>query len=1420
MASSNPPSRVSDPEDLPDLPDAEVQASTMIQQRAPRKRKRRNEEEEEEDQDKLPVSKLLKLGTSYEGRQRLFNQMVVDAGLKRAILDIRREEIQHTRKQKSKASKSKANKKRIARETAEGDEGTEEEFNIYSIPGVLNLPQGLRESLVKTVRSIREEAIARITVENVVRMQEIVSNMEAALATSPITAREEDIENELFEAARVATLDVSPQIAENAVKDVVQVITEIDTMDTHQRQKRLQQTDGVEESKSEEATRENEKRKKQREMQERKAEKRRIHAERSREIAMRQMMMAEDTVEKEKRKARRKRAKANKTQDPEDIQDAMDAEADVEVAQEILTEKRDAMEDIETALQELMDIDVEDGVVDMEFDPHELANYQNATMDEVVVEMDVERDGATDMVGVTEEDNRTVPMQTDILAHVSDKIVRMLKDFSKRFREKRAAKQAEEDAEMSAFADMFAEIASTGEGNLAAYKLKIEKILKEWDVLSPARCVYINNRLLMEADTRLKEMKKLEEEGKPFIDELRFYEYVRDRQIQFLKESREKHPSLLALRPESDDEFMERFQRMLKKHNDLIEKTDLTQPNAEIDRMMMLLEEQYVKEIPRFEGLKTKMAKAFENATEYMMKIFREHGNKDGFHDIKEYETARKIYNQYQDEMSNAYEEVSTMLDRGDDDVKKDWNKMWQLLNKFETLRTEAKPVETWQAVSAIIRDQVNTDADQYSRQMQELFNTELKQIGDLLFAPYETPPPGSPPDKMFFIAYDNYKELFNRYMSMRKFFMDAAANNFDWKRSDWKVYEGLSAEIETLRRTMANYNKKLRDPHKIEKELAERQKLLAGVLEDQNKELRAMGRPRTEYQIHEQDILEKIDQSRANIRSEWTTQQITKLIFQNFPTSWTGAIASLEEEITELRRRVQTDISAFGPFLSHTISNIWDRFSQKIQNVRPDERIQFMEAVEAEKQFLTEQISNEAMRYNRSKLYKASRPGLEKLQDFVMNPESFTPKDKTTMINDTSIGLYMSNTRRLMSLIDQAMRLRQRMVSEPYRVMGMEGAKEAPQFDMILTHLFPPSQVDLKLRFLMHLPNRKKYENGPFVKAIKMLFPDFDLTTLSNENFITRVSEISQSSKEFLKNVVGMTPIAWSDFENQADELTRLEYEILTQVEDKPIEDDPNRDLEQQFQPTDAPPVDRDAGAVMNDAGLRVNPTFNPVSQGQITRDAIDDAKRVSYIQIAGSLASVFLDPPDTTDPYVPLHVAPAKFFFSKDNYKALSDQFASMRPLQPKQTVDDPNGKIEEILSRYGKFLGIRKRATQRTDHPILIQQEAIELIEFVNAFKAYGQQTSGNYVHPVMDGQQNVQNAQNPGPAAPVPAPARGGADTNIDPNDTGESISDPLISGLRSAYQSAPRAPGGGGGGGVDEEGDAPDDGLWGEWAPPE
>ena len=1100
------------------------------------------------------------------------------------------------------------------------------------------------------------------------------------------------------------------------------------------------------------------------------------------------------------------------------------------VVETVHRDDEDQMEDmlveaLETAAPEITD----------EKERHSIAKV---AMENVQMEMEIDDnkvsppplpddDDVEELMDGVEQNSRKPPqpMETDeVEAKRGERkktIQRLFQKLSRKYKGEKVEKAAREEEAMNVFADQFARFATTGSGGFAAYKLSIEKLLNQYDVLTPARCVFINNRLLREVEERGVTLNQLEHDGKPFVDELRMFEYVRDRQLEFFNQIKDMHPSVFYHREESDDEFMERFQRLISKYN----KTLIDEKSKNQDSTVKLLQNQIDAETPRFNQLQKIIEENFNNMSEYVKLLVVEESGRNAYNDIETYKLANNVYARFQEDMLKTYDDFYNTYHEFEDDSLVDWNKLWKLSNTFVREMKEKTPYENWKAISETIRKEVNEDAHNYSLSMVKLFEEDLKEIGEILFEPYE---PGK-----YFKTYTNYKELFNRYMSMRNYFMGEAEKNnnmLSWTRAKWDKYHALEKDIEWIRTSMKSNTRPIRDRQDIERELERREFLIASILRKEDALLAKQGKTRDsknkrdQYHFHEMDMLEKVDQSRKDLTAEWTADQLTyNFLFKEFPKSWTEAISGLEAEVTELRRRVQHDISAFGPFLSHVISNIWNKFSQKIQNVRPDQREDFMTAVETEKKRLYELIANEAYGHTGSKKYKNAAEGPEILKDFVMDPNSFTPKDKTRMVNDTSIGLYMSNTRRLLSLIDQAMRLRQRMVSEPYRVMGLEGAKEAPKFDMVLTHLFPPSQVELKLRFLMQMPNREKYMNGPFVKAIKMLFPDFDLNRLSNENFITEVSQISQASKEFLKTVVGMTPIAWSDFENQADELTRIEYEILSQVEDKPVED-PAREQDSTFQPTDAPPYDRDAGAVMNDAGLRVNPTFNPVTQGQITRDAIDDAKRVSYIQIAGSLASVFLDPPDSTDPYVPLHVSAAKFFFSKDNYKTLGDQFDSMRPLQPKQTVDDPNGKIEEILSRYGKFLGIKKRATIPTDHPILIQQEAIELTEFVNAFKSYGQQTAGNYVHPVDPTPLSTSNGNS---GAPQPSASNSGpkpnSGENVDPNDAGESVSDPLISGLRAAYQSAPRYPGDTGGagdtGGGGEDGGGNDDALWGAWAPP-
>lgn len=913
----------------------------------------------------------------------------------------------------------------------------------------------------------------------------------------------------------------------------------------------------------------------------------------------------------------------------------------------------------------------------------------------------------------------------------------------------------------------------------AAYKLKLETLLQQYDIMQPAHCAFVNNYLLNEIATT----SETESEER--------LQYLTELQQAFQKQALETHPALLGPRPETDEEFAQRYQRMLDKHKSLLAKFPNLSEKETIE--VQALEAQIDDELRDFQ--ERIMAPVDTNVTrlvEYMTRL--ESANVDGvYNDIPGYKEANQIFEKQRKEMIKHFNAFAQNYHKHEDAAQLNWKDLYfEMKDLMEVIELD-KPVENWEYATNEIRKQTNQEADMYSGMIMDLGKKDLIQAGEQLFAAYE---PGE-----YYVDYPNYPELFEMYHKIRRFFIDAEAHGYNFRRANWDVYETLRSDIEWMRQSMATHAEHLRDPVKIQDALKRRETVLAEMLR-REKMLVDNIPAKFQYHHHEMQLLKDIDQSRANLTAEWMTDRLTHgILFKHFPENWTQAIEELSAEVMELRRNIQNDISAFGPFLSFSVGKIWQNFSNKIQNVRPDEREKYMQAIEAEKQYLYKAISNESYRLVGSKLHNAAKQGPELLKQFVLDPTSFNDRNKTQLLENTSIGMYFSDTRRLLDLIDQSIKLRHRMIDEPYRIMGIEGARDAPKFDMVLTHLYPPSQVELKLRFLLQTSNRKKYENGPFIKAIKLLQPDFNIDSIGPDNFLSIVSSIQSGATEFVKTSVARTPIAWSDFEAQAEELTRLEYEILSHVQDKPIETD-HTALDTSFQGIDEAPADTDAGAVANSGGLRTNPTFNPVTQGQITRDAIDDAKRVSYIQMVGTLASVFLDAPDTqSDPYVPMHVGAAKFFFSKDNYGNLQQQFESMRPLHPKKTLPDPNGSIEENLSKYGKVLGIRKRMTRPTDHPILVQQEAIEIEELVTAFKTYGQQTSGNYIHPVADvdagAQQGGGGAQGGGGgdvgAATLDDTASGKKKKNVNPEDTGESISDPLISGLRSAYRDNNNAP---------------------------
>ena len=625
------------------------------------------------------------------------------------------------------------------------------------------------------------------------------------------------------------------------------------------------------------------------------------------------------------------------------------------------------------------------------------------------------------------------------------------------------------------------------------------------------------------------------------------------------------------------------------------------------------------------------------------------------------------------------------------------------------------------------------------------------------------------------YMLIDRLGEIFNEYYTIREKLSKDKQNKAIFEETDWKWATQVEVDLLKLSDKIDKFSKPIRDEQKIITDINIRAKYMEDLMKKQkdfqNKEGFLYSPER-----HEKDAYKNIVKSEKNVRAEFSAKEIYNVLTKDFPKNYPDAVMRLESEVINLKTAIREDISSFGPFLHQVVNQMYDRFRSQIQNVNAQDRARFDAAIESEKKFLQKIVTKEAYSRTGAKLLNATKDG--RLQKYVLDPTTFSEHDREAMMMYTPVGLYMSETRRLLDLVSQTMDLRKRMVIDVHKTLNMEGNPDAVKFDVVLSNLCPPSQVELKLRYLLTLPPdaRKKYENGRFVQAVKMIDANFDISTVGNDNFLEVVSTIGQSSKSFLQDIVGATPISWSDFESMGNELVRSQTAILSQVRDKPVENDTEAQQVQQA-PPDSFGYDQDAGAQNTDSGLRVNSTFNPATQGQITRDKIDDEKRSQYIQMVGSMVGTFLEASED-EPYVPMHPSAAKFYFSGDNYKSLKSQYQSMRPLIPKQPMADPNTYIEEMVSYYGPILGIKNRKSTFQDHPAYIQKEALELQEFVNSFQNYTTATGGNYVH--------AQQSEAPPQSMPQQQQQPKEDNPQINPTSTGEEDTDPFRAGLRSAF----------------------------------
>ncbi|MGZ8545897.1 MAG: hypothetical protein ACXWVU_00755 [Sulfuricurvum sp.] len=627
----------------------------------------------------------------------------------------------------------------------------------------------------------------------------------------------------------------------------------------------------------------------------------------------------------------------------------------------------------------------------------------------------------------------------------------------------------------------------------------------------------------------------------------------------------------------------------------------------------------------------------------------------------------------------------------------------------------------------------------------------------------------------------DEFKKMFNMFLKMRE---EMGKHSVKDKKPDIDFVNRMAVQIQEFETILKNNGKQTRDMAEIRKDIATKRQMFKVFTDSEHNKKRLKGFS-YHYARADKRIHDDLNTSIRSINAEITIQDIMEYLKNNTDQNFEQAIERLNQDFLQLEQQIIDDPSAYSHNMNQIFEATFNRYKTMIGKVNTQDRKKFEEALEMEKESLRRIISKKV--YEQWGLIKATKD--VNLQKLIMDPTTFQNIEPKDAIPFTNAGMTIRESRRLMGIMKELSQVRQRMTEEVHKKMNREHDNEAWKFDLICTHVFPPSQVEFKLRYYMKLSNesKNKYKKGVFMKAIKALLPDFDPDKLSKEDFLAKVNEINQSSKSFLQSKTEGTSMSWSDFEEMGNYATRGEAEIVTQLDldPKATFGDDYKEGGNDIEPGSNPNPNPDP---TGNGPKKDQDSFNPSPVGQLLRDQIDDAKRQDYIRMIGSIASTSLEPPQE-EAYVPLHPRSAKYFFNGDNYKALQKQFDAQHPIIPKTTVNNPMRLIQSIIKKYGPILGVKKSKTSEADHPGLIQKEAIELNELVSAFSRYTSATTGEFNQDAGPSEEQSKQpqteAQNQKEEQPTAMQTEETAKTTnqefINPLSNGEEVSDQYISG---------------------------------------
>ena len=704
------------------------------------------------------------------------------------------------------------------------------------------------------------------------------------------------------------------------------------------------------------------------------------------------------------------------------------------------------------------------------------------------------------------------------------------------------------------------------------------------------------------------------------------------------------------------------------------------------------------------------------------------------------------------------------------DDLRNKINEMKKSLGDEEDLdkyQEGLKALEDMMTTYDELDKRVSVTSGDFKRRLTDLSEEFNDQI-TFMYQPYT--------HGRDYTVYENFPEIYKLQLSARGK-IDKLLKDFDFskdkkERFSSKALAELSAELDKLQ-AFKERSHKTRDEDEILSDLEKRKE----VALSSSKSVDDKGLPQKEKVGDKyvdpltKKIVNNIERSYNTAVAEYAADKGTEYLFQDAPETMTDYIMSMKEKIQRFMDQANQDVTAIGPTMTEIAEQLMNQFEQSMTDV---DRKMYEEHLAGEKKHVRKVLSEQFYKQMGLSLH-SSTTSSDLLKQFVMDPTTFTSASAQDRFLRTPLGLRLGESQRLLGLAQNLVDLRQQMMGEALTRMNMEGVEDGVKFDLVATHLFPPSQVELKLKYLRSLKpdDRSKFMDGPFMKAVKSLVPGFDIENIDAGNFLDSVNQIQKETGDYLRKITGT---GFESFTSLGDQISRLEFSLLSQVRNQPIED---QIKSKENRGDDAPPSDPDSGAVKVIDGVSYNPTYNPSTNNQIIRDQIDDNKLRNYTLTERS----------EKEAYVPMHVGASRFFFGKESYQSLAGQFDSLRPLIPKNPIKNPMSTITSIIGQYGEVLHIKKPKTSFTSHPALIQKEAIELSEMVNAYKAYISQTIGNYQQvdrmdtsedqPQFPKEQQPELMQIEEAPQIQPAPRK----KNIDPHAEGENVTDPLMSGVR-------------------------------------